>query len=406
MPLNVPLSMSGRSMFAVYVVPPLSERSFPESLLRSAFGFTNAEARLAKRIVCGEALDAIAEEQGVSINTLRTQLRALFQKTASSRQPELVARLLQHPLAVVEEPEPPAESDVDTLLVPRREIQLTLRDGRRVCVADYGEPRAFPLLFCHSEWGSRYERHPDAMNLLAAGWRLLVPDRPGIGFSDPYPESDMRFWAEDCVQILDHLQLPQVAMMGYRRGCLFALAAAASLPQRIVSLTLVSPPPWYGDLFSGGELKCAQNFLAELAGEVPALALTLSRAFYRGALCEFERFIEAVAATPKEQQLLLSPAYRKVQQECLRERLRQNTARAAVWEWGLTRRGLPFSLSAVTMPVTVFRGEFDRMDAPVRTDVAEVGFADFRLHCVAGRGHALIYTYWKEILTEMAKYRD
>jgi DNA-binding CsgD family transcriptional regulator len=71
----------------------------PEHALRASFGLTAAEARLAMRIATGASLESIADEIGVAQDTARNQLKAIFAKTDTHRQAELVAvlaRLLTH----------------------------------------------------------------------------------------------------------------------------------------------------------------------------------------------------------------------------------------------------------------------------------------------------------------------
>lgn len=65
-------------------------------LLASAFDLTRSEARLAARIGAGEDLKAIAEAEGIAIETARARLKKVFAKTGTHRQAELavlVARL-------------------------------------------------------------------------------------------------------------------------------------------------------------------------------------------------------------------------------------------------------------------------------------------------------------------------
>ncbi|MFA5957291.1 helix-turn-helix transcriptional regulator [Hyphomicrobium sp.] len=57
--------------------------------------FTGAEARLARALLNGQTLAEFSEEVGISINTARKQLAALFSKTGTNRQAALVAWLLQ-----------------------------------------------------------------------------------------------------------------------------------------------------------------------------------------------------------------------------------------------------------------------------------------------------------------------
>jgi uncharacterized protein YhfF/DNA-binding CsgD family transcriptional regulator len=64
-----------------------------EDLLARAFGLTPAEARLAARLAAGASLTEAADALGVTRNTARAQLRAVFDKAEVRRQGELV-RLL------------------------------------------------------------------------------------------------------------------------------------------------------------------------------------------------------------------------------------------------------------------------------------------------------------------------
>jgi DNA-binding CsgD family transcriptional regulator len=61
--------------------------------LQRLFGLTTAEAILANAVASGRSLNAHAQDRGIAISTVRTQLRALFAKTETHRQGELVARL-------------------------------------------------------------------------------------------------------------------------------------------------------------------------------------------------------------------------------------------------------------------------------------------------------------------------
>ena len=81
---------------AVLVITDLEARPVPpEDALRAAFGLTPAEARLARRLAGGESLDDAADALGIAKNTARIQLRAVFAKTGTARQGELIA-LLAH----------------------------------------------------------------------------------------------------------------------------------------------------------------------------------------------------------------------------------------------------------------------------------------------------------------------
>jgi DNA-binding CsgD family transcriptional regulator len=63
-------------------------------LFQRAFQLTAAEARLAAHLASGASLTEAADAFGVTHNTVRSQLRAVFEKTQARRQSDLV-RLLQ-----------------------------------------------------------------------------------------------------------------------------------------------------------------------------------------------------------------------------------------------------------------------------------------------------------------------
>jgi DNA-binding CsgD family transcriptional regulator len=62
-------------------------------ILRDIYNLTIAETRLALRIATGESLETVACQLNISRETVRNQLKALFAKTDTHRQGELVALL-------------------------------------------------------------------------------------------------------------------------------------------------------------------------------------------------------------------------------------------------------------------------------------------------------------------------
>lgn len=69
-------------------------RVIPADALRIAFAVTAAEARLLSALVAGHTLEDYAVLHGLSRNTVKNQLAALFDKTATQRQAELVSLVL------------------------------------------------------------------------------------------------------------------------------------------------------------------------------------------------------------------------------------------------------------------------------------------------------------------------
>lgn len=94
-----PLGVTARGVLAgarvmVSVSEPRRPTPLDPALLRATFGLTPAETALAQRLADGLSLADAARLLGVSKNTARSHLRALFEKTATTRQAELTRTLL------------------------------------------------------------------------------------------------------------------------------------------------------------------------------------------------------------------------------------------------------------------------------------------------------------------------
>lgn len=72
------------------VLLALLENRLPSPLLAELFQLSPAEHRLAELLAQGLTLEGCAARLNVSINTVRTQLRALFRKTGTTRQAQLI----------------------------------------------------------------------------------------------------------------------------------------------------------------------------------------------------------------------------------------------------------------------------------------------------------------------------
>ena len=78
----------------VLVMTPVTlPQAPPVELVQSLFDLTPAEARVARSLSAGETVEKIASIGGVSLNTVRTQVRGVLDKTGCRRQAEVVALL-------------------------------------------------------------------------------------------------------------------------------------------------------------------------------------------------------------------------------------------------------------------------------------------------------------------------
>jgi len=78
----------------VTIVDPLQTGGPDPTALERLYGLSPAEGRLTARLAAGQTLQEIAADLGTSVETARHHLKSVFLKTDTSRQAELVGRIL------------------------------------------------------------------------------------------------------------------------------------------------------------------------------------------------------------------------------------------------------------------------------------------------------------------------
>lgn len=116
---------------------------------------------------------------------------------------------------------------------------LTLKDGRRVGYAQYGDLKGKPLFFLHGWPSSRLhgERAHDAAKKLHI--RIISPDRPGFGYSGPKPDRILLDYPDDIVEIADQLRIKIFSVAGVSGGGPYAAVCAYKIPKRIKKVGIV-----------------------------------------------------------------------------------------------------------------------------------------------------------------------
>jgi DNA-binding CsgD family transcriptional regulator len=94
----IPIRLSARDIFlrcaAVLALTPVTRpQAPPVELVQSLFDLTPAEARVARGLAAGRTAEDMASDGGVSVNTVRTHVRGVLEKTGCNRQIDVVALL-------------------------------------------------------------------------------------------------------------------------------------------------------------------------------------------------------------------------------------------------------------------------------------------------------------------------
>ncbi len=114
-----------------------------------------------------------------------------------------------------------------------------------------------PSLVLLHGWSMSHAVFAELADLLAADFRLLIPDLPGHGASapvEPYIPCSLSSFAQILALWLKNLEVQQVDLLGWSLGGQVALQFAAIFPQRVRKLLLISTTPRFcaGDDWSAG----------------------------------------------------------------------------------------------------------------------------------------------------------
>lgn len=125
---------------------------------------------------------------------------------------------------------------------------LARADGRQLGFAEYGDPAGLPVFAFHGVPGARFMFRPTAPGARRLGLRIIAPDRPGYGLSDPQPGRQLADWLDDVAALLKHLDIDTFSLVGISGGGPFATITAAHFGDRVKALALVSPMGPVADL--------------------------------------------------------------------------------------------------------------------------------------------------------------
>jgi pimeloyl-ACP methyl ester carboxylesterase len=297
-------------------------------------------------------------------------------------------------------PDPPPDVAVGPTVAA---TVLRLTDGRLLTFTEYGSPQGAPVLAFHGTPGSRLQLTQLDGPARRAGIRLVVPDRPGYGASDPHPRRRLVDWPADVRAIADHLRIDRFAVLGVSGGAPHALACALGLPRRVTRLAVVSgvaPPDCWAPSRRSGRLEQAVGLLMRTGGTVlrllVAFALTLVRAAPGPALRLYR-----LVLPPADRRITADPAVLAGLRDEIRRQPR-STAASVVQDLGLFARPWGFDIGEVGVPTDVWHGDADRAVPVEHARTLAVRIPGAVLHERPGSGHFLLLERADEVLGRLA----
>jgi pimeloyl-ACP methyl ester carboxylesterase len=285
---------------------------------------------------------------------------------------------------------------------------LRLPDGRRLAVAEYGDPRGEPVLYCHGFPSSRREAQLIEPAARAEGARLIAPDRPGYGDSDPLPRRSIADWADDVAALADHLGLPRVALVGVSGGGPYALACAQRIPDRLSACALVCPlgPVHRAELLA--TMHPAVRAMFVLPHRAPHLSSVLLSGPAAALLSIWPQGVEhlrSLRAPPADRAALARPEVAAILNDSIRDAMR-NGAAGALQDLTLYTEDWGIDFASARTEIDLWHGEVDGTVPVAHSRWYAAHLPSARLHLLANEGHfSLPLRHGQEILRTLLDLR-
>jgi pimeloyl-ACP methyl ester carboxylesterase len=276
-----------------------------------------------------------------------------------------------------------------------QDTRLIHVDGRVLRARSIGA--GTPVVYAHGALGSILEQPVPAAVLSRLGLQLVLVERPGYGVSTRHERRSLATWGDDLRAVLDELRLPRVRVLGWAAGTVYALAAAALAPDRVMSLSLVSP------IFGGGFGGQTRDVDLSSPSAVSACREELGRTV--GALFQvasggpdalLDAILQAMPAVDRE----MAPETRAMLAANHAEASRQG-AEPAIDEGLVIRSKWPFALEDIECDVEVWSGDADVRAASTLRLLSD-RLPRARQVVIPGGGHYLVFSHGEAILSSLA----
>jgi pimeloyl-ACP methyl ester carboxylesterase len=267
---------------------------------------------------------------------------------------------------------------------------------------EYGDPQGSPVIALHGTpacgagfaWADQRAR--------ARGVRLLAPDRPGVGESEPWDRGRART-VNDYVPVLrdfaDALDLASFSVLGYSGGGPYALAAAHELAGRVHATAVVSGAGQVGVWASVDDFEATDRRLTRLSVRAPALAravLMLSARAARLAPSTSLRFAQIEMAAPDRAVMAEFPSARAAlavfSQSC------RHGGAGVVDDYAALGRPWGFPVEKISVPVHCWHATSDNIVPLRHTDELVRRIPGAQRSLWDGESHLAIVVHVGEVL--------
>jgi pimeloyl-ACP methyl ester carboxylesterase len=282
---------------------------------------------------------------------------------------------------------------------------ITLKDGRTLGYAEYGDPGGKAVFHFHGGAGSRLERPADTSILTDLGLRFVSTDRPGHGLSDPQPNRKLLDWPDDISQLADHLGLDRFYVMGWSAGGPHALVCAYKLADRVLAGAIVSglAPPDRPNPYEG--LPFPNRILMFVFRRIPRFVYLFRRMGYAAIKGDPEDVGKklASASPPADRQLIEVQENQTMFVADIQEGYRQGWQGPAQDDVIIINKPWGFRLEDIAVRIDVWQGEVDQNVPLSQGYYQHDRIPNSRLTVLPGQAHLYLLAQWREVLAALVE---
>lgn len=185
-------SSASETIFKFLIIPESQSEISLDPEISKQYGLTKKQTETLEMMVQGANTKEISESKFVSLNTVKTHFKSIYQKTNTHSQAELIKLVLNDEIEQL--------NSFLNIQYPVTQSRLSQTETHYIKVGsntlaycDYGEKDARPLVVLHNNYASRLNVPHDVLAYCEQhNRRIIIPDRPGYGYTpsdEDYPSN-------------------------------------------------------------------------------------------------------------------------------------------------------------------------------------------------------------------------
>lgn len=385
---------------AMLLVDNTQNVAVDEQRAKALYQLTDTEQKVMSHLLSGASVNNIAGTLDRSLNTIKHHIKNIYLKLGTQNRSTLIKKLVTSS-RVVKANQLAQNSSFPT----DPNTHYFYYGDFRLAYSSFGPDRGEPLVLMHSHLGNALEIPADLSYLDRYNLRLLIPERPGYGYSNDDSKHCYRSWSKILQAWLDELQIEQFRLLGNTSGTPFALQLAKDVGDRVKKLGLISVFP---------NVAAIKDVPAHTSG-----TRTLLKIFNASPLL-IKPILSAMLLNPPEffvNKFLLNggPPYcaedidkewlsrDEIAQQYIQQlqRTKRQGARGLVREFQLISQPWPEELFGIGCPVHIWQGSDDRVSTIENFNYLMAKLPSAESHLLENETGTLYLRYFPEIVASI-----